>query len=113
MATACRKTRRSRRRRCADPVLERGADTQLSYGTDGRAYLIWQFHPLAKLRVGYEVMWLTGIATAPAELQLATRPVVFTPVDPTTGVAGVRTVEADHNDDSIFHGAHIGFELGW
>lgn len=78
-------------------------DTQFAYATEGRAYMIWQFHPMAKIRVGYEVLFLDGIATAAAN---------FNTVAPVNGT-GTRVSFLDHDDQSIFHGGNIGIELGW
>ncbi len=87
----------------ANPILESASDTELSYATEGTAYLIWQFHPMMKLRGGYQVLFLSGIATASSNFNS----------EPPFADGGTRTVVLNHDDQSIFHGGNLGLEIGW
>lgn len=83
------------------PVVEEASDTEVAYGGSARATLLWQFHPLAKLRGGYEVLYLDGVATGPANFN--TQPFEL----PT------RSVLLQQRDQVLYHGFNVGFELGW
>ncbi len=83
------------------PVLEQASATEVAYGASARAMLLWQFHPLAKLRGGYEVLYLDRVATSPANFN--TQPFEL----PT------RTVFIAQNDYVLYHGFNVAVELGW
>ena len=84
-------------------LTEFARDTSFAYGSEGRAYAIWQFHPLCKLRGGYEVLFVDRVATAAGNFNTAA------PFDVTV----TRTVDADDNDQLLVHGFDIGLEFGW
>jgi hypothetical protein len=62
-------------------------------------YFSYQITPRAKVRAGYEFLWLYGFAAVPEQLA--------NPIDSGTG-SSVGPVS-----DSIYHGASAGFEFVW
>jgi hypothetical protein len=89
-------------------VSEFARDTSFAYGSEGRAYLIWQFHPMVKFRGGYEVLFADRIATAAGNVNTQS---IFDPTNP--GNVVNRVVDVDDNDQLLVHGFNFGLELGW
>lgn len=74
--------------------------TIATYYSDVQAFFLWQFHPLAKLRGGYEALYLNHVATGATN---------FNPQD----VFGTRLPILRADEELLFHGFHVGLELGW
>ncbi len=83
-------------------VSEYVSDTDFAYSADAQAFILWQIHPLAKLRGGYEVLFVDRVATGYTN---------FRPEDVFTAVP--RNPGLDQSDNLLFHGFHFGLELGW
>lgn len=81
---------------------ESADDDDLAFAADAGVRLIYQIHPLWKVRVGYELMYLTGVATAAGNIN-ANSPFV----------GGPRPVDIEMDDDVLYHGGVIGIEFGW
>ena len=92
-------------------LVESETDAGLAYMSHGKVFLLWQVHPLWKLRTGYELMFFEGVATAEGNYN-------STPFINTTPGGGVvatptRPVRLDDHDDIFYHGFHVGLEFGW
>jgi hypothetical protein len=74
--------------------------TIASYGTEVQAFFLWQFHPLAKLRGGYEALFFDGLATGPDNFNPQN---VFAPRNPALV----------DDADLLLRGFNVGLELGW
>jgi hypothetical protein len=74
--------------------------TIATYVTELQAFFLWQFHPLAKLRGGYEALFFSDLATGPAN---------FNPQN----VFMVRNPNLVDNQDQLLRGFNVGLELGW
>ncbi|HYW79270.1 MAG TPA: BBP7 family outer membrane beta-barrel protein [Thermoguttaceae bacterium] len=61
-------------------------------------------------RFGYQVMWIDGLALAPDQISSTNTvpPVGALPGNTYAGTANLRT-----NGTSLYHGAHVGFEVQW
>jgi hypothetical protein len=81
---------------------EEQSDATASYVGDFRVFLLWQFHPLWKLRGGYEYMYLSNTATAGGNFNSAS-PFGTVP----------RSVGLNNNSDLTFQGYNFGLEFGW
>ncbi len=81
-------------------LTESRSATIATYGSELQAFFLWQFHPLAKVRGGYEALFLSNLATGPSN---------FNPQD----VFTARLPMLATGDDLLFHGFHVGLELGW
>ena len=44
-------------------LVENDDSTDFSWGTEARIFCLWQFHPWVKLRFGYELLFLSDVAT--------------------------------------------------
>ncbi len=89
-------------------VNESVSDTGFTFVSDGKAFLLWQFHPLWKLRGGYEVLYLNGVATSSGNY--ASSPFINTGAGGGT-VPGQLTL--NNGDDLVYHGFQVGVEFGW
>ncbi|HEY6564725.1 MAG TPA: BBP7 family outer membrane beta-barrel protein [Pirellulaceae bacterium] len=85
-------------------------DTGVAYATDGRVYILWQFHPLMKLRAGYEVLYLSGVGSAASNFNDT---VPLAAAIQNTGQTPTRAPFLDLDDQAIFDGANVGLEIGW
>ena len=65
-------------------------------------YVTYQFHPLWKVRAGYQFLYMDGVALAPSNIART---------QPFGG--GTRIVAIDDDGDAMFHGALLGLEVGW
>ncbi len=74
--------------------------TSVSYSTDAQLFFLWQIHPMAKLRGGYELLFLDGVATGPGN---------FNPVD----VFVPRNPILNADEELLIHGFNLGVEFGW
>ncbi len=84
------------------PPLVEAADTEdAALVSEAGAYLIYQIHPLMKLRAGYQALFLDGIALAAEN---------FNSQPP---FAGSRTVSINDNGNAFAHGGLFGMEIGW
>lgn len=83
---------------------EAADDDDIAFATEIGARLIYQFHPLWKVRVGYEMLFLSGVATGTSNLN-AQSPF---------GNSGIpRIVDIEMDDTLLFHGGVFGIEFGW
>ncbi len=94
-----------------DPISESAKDTGFSYVSDASVFALWQFHPLWKLRVGYEVMWFHNVASAASNYN-SDSPYLN---EPSSGplLSPLREVDLNDHDNMLFHGFHVGVEFGW
>ena len=89
-------------------VPESAKDDVISFATDASAWMTWQLHPLVKIRCGYEVWFMQGLALGPDNFNTSP-PAEFTPT-PTTPA---RQVFLDDQGEVLYHGARLGLEVGW
>lgn len=80
---------------------ERARDDDVSFILESNIYGLFQFHPLWKARIGYQLLYLTGIATGLDN---------FNSEPP---FLGTRTPFLDTNGNAFYHGAYFGVEFGW
>jgi hypothetical protein len=86
-----------------DPgIVETDSQTEFAYATEASAYVIWQFHPLAKLRGGYEALYLDRLATSVNNFNAQP------PFMPTQRVVTLQT-----DAELYYYGFNAGLELGW
>ena len=84
------------------------SDTEFAYSTEARFFMLWQFHPLAKFRAGYDLIFLDGVATGVGNFDPLLGAAVFSnPNMP------LRRTALLHSDEMLLHGFTLGFELGW
>lgn len=94
-----------------EAIVEGESDTGLAFMTDARAFLLWQFHPLWKLKVGYEAMLFSQVATASSNYN--PNPPFLNGPNSFPIPMPLRVVGLDDHDTALYHGFHIGFEMGW
>lgn len=94
-----------------DPIVANPSTTRFSYGSEARASLIWQFHPLVKLRGGYELLFLSRVATGAGNFS-TDLPLTFPGPDPPDTEENGR-FPLDTTTNLLYHGFHLGLELGW
>ena len=85
------------------------SSTEFAYGTDVRASAIWQLSPLMKVRAGYEALFLSGLATGAGSFSTD---LPLTSVS-SGDVSGSTQFNLEDDEDLIYHGFHLGLELGW
>ncbi len=83
-------------------------NTGFAFASDGKAFLLWQFHPLWKLRGGYEVLYLNGVATSSGNYKSSP----FINTSPGGGTMPGQ-VTLNNGDDLVYHGFQLGLEFGW
>lgn len=83
-------------------IREQDDDNDISFLLESNIYGLFQFHPLWKARIGYQFLYLGGIATALDN---------FNDEPPFLGAA--RTPFLDTNGNAFYHGAYFGVEFGW
>ena len=81
---------------------ESATDDNLAFVGEAGAQLVVQFHPLWKIRGGYELLFLDGIATGTTNLN-GQSPFLGNP----------RPVGIQMDGQALFHGATLGIEFGW
>lgn len=81
---------------------ERAEDDDISFLAEANIYGLVQFHPLWKVRFGYQALFLSGVALGIENFNDA----------PING-ATPRTPFLDTNGDAFYHGAYGGIEFGW
>jgi hypothetical protein len=86
----------------ANGINEAAQDDDVALVTEGSVFLIYQFHPLLKLRGGYQVLFMQGLANAMDNFN-SQAPFATVP----------RSVFLDQEGSAFFHGATLGLELGW
>lgn len=83
-------------------VVESFKDEDVAFIGEFRTYMIYQFHPLWKIRAGYELLWLSGVALANEN---------FNTQSPFEGVS--RDLFLNASGDVLYQGVSAGLEFGW
>ena len=86
----------------APGIHERSDSTDAALSAEGHLFVTYQFHALARLRLGYQVYTLDGLALAPEN---------FNTQSPFSGTP--RNVSISDNGSAFLHGGAAGLELGW
>lgn len=90
---------------------ESETDTSVAFASNSRVYLLWQFHPMWKLKTGYEILFFDNVATAAGNYNASP----FLPTDPVGNpvIVPPRETRLNDHDDLFYHGFHVGLEFGW
>lgn len=72
-------------------------DETLTFLSEGGAYVAYYVRPNTALRVGYDVLYMNGVATATNNL----------------GIRGSDFAKFEMTGDSLYHGMNFGFEMTW
>ncbi len=94
-----------------EAINEASRDVGASFMTDANVFLLWQFHPMWKMRVGYEVLFFSQVATAGGNYN-ANPPNINGPNSFPIPMP-LRVVDVDDHDTALYHGFHLGVEFGW
>ena len=83
-------------------VIEFADSDEAAFVGEFGIFLMHQIHPLVKIRGGYSLLVVDGVALATEN---------FNPESPFTGAD--RTVSINDNGNAFYHGGLLGLELGW
>lgn len=92
-----------------DTFAETSRKGSVSFMSDASMFFLWQFHPMFKVRAGYDLIFINGIGTAASNYDTRARNIA----NGNELLAAQRVAEADTNDSVFYHGANFGFEFGW
>jgi hypothetical protein len=82
-----------------NPLIYSGDEDDVALVAEANAQLTWQFHPMWKIRGGYQFLYIEGIAL-PGE-NLNNVPL------------GSNVVGINDNGNALLHGGALGVEFGW